>query len=183
LVTLMKKTVVKKKRKRRPQAFDVLARPRRKKGRKRPKLIKINKVPLSKVDAKNLRNFITDRSLARTSRIKLRGRGRPQKPRLPVPPGFAKRTRKKFRSFRIVKGKKIPLRKGKVIEKSRFLLDTKSEKRSITLSRKVAELNRKARSKLRPIKRSQPRRKVSQKTLDALARGRKIRLQNLKKKR
>ena len=176
----VKRRLVKRKK---VQAFDVLARPRKKKGAKKiPKLIKINKVPLSRINARNLRNKVLDTSLARTGRIRPI-RGKPKRPLLRVPKNFAKQTKRKFRTFRRVKGKKIPLRKGKVIEKSRFLLDTRAEKRSITLSRRVAQLNKQARQPPKAIKTSKPKRKVSQKTLDILARGRKTRLQNLKKRK
>ena len=152
--------------------------------KRRPKLIKINKVPLSKRNARNLRNRVLDTSLARTGRIRPT-KGKPQRPKLRVPKNFAKQTTRKFRTFKIRKGKRIPLRKGKVIEKSRFLLDTEAEKRSITLSRRIAQLNKQARLRQlsKTIRTSKPKREISQKTLDALARGREIRLQNLKKRK
>ena len=128
----------------RPQGFEVWARPlkRTKKGR-RPKLIKVSKVPLSKTRAKDLRNFISDQSLSRTARIKPT-KGKPRQPRLKVPTGYSRRTSKKFRRHRVVKGKRVPLPKGKIIERNRYILDTRSEKRGISLKRKIAQLERKA---------------------------------------
>ena len=136
-VRVRKKTTIKK------QGFNVFARPLKKtKTAKKPKLIKINKVPLIKSKAKDLRNYIADTSLARTARIK-QTRGSPRPPRVKVPSGFATRASKKFRRHRIVKGKRIPLSKGKVIERSKFLLDTRQEKRGITLRRRIKQLNKK----------------------------------------
>ena len=135
-----------KKKKKKQQAFNVLVRPRRKKGRKKPKLLKVNQVPLSKTNARNLRSTLIDNSLARSGRIKPRS-GKPKAPKLKVRKGFAKRTGNKFRSYRIVKGKRVPLPRGSVIERSKFLLDSRSEKRQIGLRRRVAILTRKSRPK------------------------------------
>jgi len=170
-IKLKKKRRPKKKRKPQ-QAFNVTARPRRIKGEKRPKLIKINQVPLSRKNARNLRNKVLDTTLARTGSIRPTT-GKPRKPLLRVNKNFAKSSKNKFRDFRIVKGKRVKLRKGKVIEKSRFLLDTKSEKRSITLSKKLAQLKKQA---------GKPKRILSPKQLRALSNGRK-KLQNLRKKK
>lgn len=135
------KTIKKKTKKKR--AYNVFARPIKKtKKQKRPKLVKVNKVPLSKSVAKDVRNNIIDTSLARTGRIK-KAKGKPQKKRLNVPSGYAKRTSKKFRRHRIVKGKRKPLPKGKVIEKRKHLLDTKQEKRKISLRRRIKQLSKK----------------------------------------
>ena len=155
------------------QAFNVWARPLKRKGqKKRPKLVKVNLRPLSKQRAEDLRNFIADESLSRTARIKPTS-GKPRQPKLRVPKSFSKRTSKKFRRHRQVKGRRVGLPKGKVIEKSRFLLDTKSEKKGITLLRKIAELERKAGiRKLTPNQRS--------KLLKNLKKARAVRSQNSK---
>ena len=87
------------------------------KGQKRPKLIKVNKVPLSKQRAKDYRNFLLDTSLARTGSIKVTT-GKPQKGKLNVPLKYASRTTKKFRRVKKVRGKVRKLKKGKVIERS-----------------------------------------------------------------
>jgi hypothetical protein len=133
-----KKKPIKKK------AYSTFARPLKRKGqKKRSKLVKISKVPLDKIRAKDLRNFITDQSLSRTGRIK-RTKGEPQKPKLKVPKGYAKRTSKKFRRFRKVKGKRKLLPKGKVIERKGRLLDTKSERQGINLRKRLKQLERKS---------------------------------------
>ena len=131
------------------QAFNVFARPlKKRKGQKRPSLVRVNKVPLTEQGAKDLRNYITDTSLSRTALLKPT-RGKPRRSRLKVPRGFAKRTSKKFRRFRIVKGKRKLLPQGKVIEKSRHLLDTRQEKRQITLRRRIKQITPKKRKSVR----------------------------------
>ncbi len=166
-----------KKRKKAPpekkRAFNVFARPLKKtKKQKRPNLKKINKRPLSKRDARDLRNYIADTSLARTAKTKPT-KGIPKKPFLPVPKNYAQKTKKKFRTYRIVKGKKKPLKKGTVIERRTRLLDTPQERRGITLKKRLAQLRK------QPIKTI--KRKPSLKQLQALKRGR-IKLKKLRKK-
>lgn len=118
------------------KGFNVFAKPV--KGKK---LVKVNKVPLIKQRARDLRNFVLDTSLSRTGKIKPSKR-KAQKPKLRSPVGFASRTRKKFRKFRQVKGKRKPLSRGKVIERSKRLLDTKQEIQGITLRRRIAQLQK-----------------------------------------
>lgn len=145
------------------KGFDVFARPtrKRKKGR-RPRLVKINKVPLSKRKARDLGSFVTDKSLSRTFKIK-RTNKKVKKPRLKVPAKHFQRTRKKFRSFKIVKGKRVRI-KNRFIEKRKSLLDTKSEKKGITLRRRIALLEK---TKKKPIKKkmTSSKRKVMLKNL------------------
>ncbi len=170
-IKLKKKVRRPKKKKRKVQAFKVVARPRRKKGKKRPKLVKVSKVPLRRKDAKDLRNFIADDSLARTSAFK-KTPGKPQKPRLKVPPSFAKKTKKKFRTFRRVKGKKKALPKGTVIERRKFLLDRSSERRQIGLRKRISLLAKQ--SKRRTLLQSRPKQTRKQ-MLKNLSRARSMR--------
>lgn len=165
--TIRRKLKIKQRRKKKVvRSYDVFGRPLKKKGAKRkPKLIKINKRRLSELDAKNLRNFVLDTSLARTGSIKRRRVGKPQKPLLRVPSGFAKRTTQKFRRFKIKKGKRIPLPKGKVIERGRNLLDTRSEREKITLKRRLASLTKSSKIKVRKAKRTPAQRKQMLKNL------------------
>ncbi len=182
----------------RKQGYSVYVRPLKKKGQKKiPKLIKINKVPLSKVRAEDLRNYIIDTSLARTGKIK--PSGKMQKPRLKVPSSYSSKTKYKFRKHKIRKKKRIPLKKGKVIEKRKRLLDTPQEKKQITLARRIAQVEKQ--SGIRPQKRKKtirkapmrlkiqkrtpikPKRTLSQAQLNALAKGRRKRMQNLAKKK
>ena len=116
-----------------------------KKG-KRPKLIKINKVPLTKKRARDLRNYITDTSLSRTARIKPTS-GKPASPKLKIPKGYARKTAFKFRKFKQIKGKRISLKKGRVIERGRHILDTSQEVRKIGLLRRIKQITPKKKTK------------------------------------
>lgn len=145
-----KKQKPKRKIKRKVRVYNVYAKPiKTLRGKKAKKLIKINKYPLSKSKAQDLRNFITDTSLSRTARIQST-KGKVGKPRLKVPRGYAKRTSVKFRKYKIVKGKRKLLKRGKVIEKRGRLLDTRSEKRGVTLRRRLKQITIKPKRK--PIK-------------------------------
>ena len=156
VVSKKKKIGKKTKRKtKRKQAYKVTARPvKKRKGQKKPKLIKVNKVPLSKSDAEDLKSFIVDTSLSRTGRTS-KTKGKPKKPKLKFPKKYAKRTFRKFRKYRVVKGKKVPLPRGKVIERRRRLLDTRQEKRDITLKRRIKQIT----IKKKPVKKKVSRKK------------------------
>lgn len=143
--TLRKKQpVIKRKRLiQKRQAYNVFARPLKKKGQKKqPKLIKVNKVPLSKKDAEDLRSYIADTSLSRTANYK-KTSGNPQKPLLRFPKGYAKKTSSKFRMYKVIKGKRKKLKSGRIIEKGSRLLDTKGEKKGITLRKRIKQLTKK----------------------------------------
>ena len=134
------------------QAFNVFARPLKKIGqKKKPKLIKINKKPLTKSRAKDLGSSVVDTSLSRRFKIKRTG-GKPKKGVLKAPIRNFDRTKKKFRDFRIVKGKKVPLKNTFIEKKGKPLLDTRGEKRGITLRRRIKMLNNLA--KARKVKQS-----------------------------
>lgn len=172
---------VKLKKEKKQQGFNVFARPTKKrKGQKKPKLIKVNKKPLSEIDAKNLRNRILDQSLARSGKI-MKTSGKPQKPSIKGSSGFAKRTSKKFRMTRRSKGKTIRLPKGAVIERGEkgrnFLLDTRGEKLGITLRKRIKQLTKKPTKKRKVKKKSTPKAP----TVDPAIRRRQ--LANLKKAR
>lgn len=131
------------------QAYNVYARPTKKrKGQRRPKLVKVNKVPLRKSRAKDLRNYVTDTSLSRTARIR-KTKGKPKTSKLKIPSGYSQRTSKKFRRYKTVKGKRKLLPKGKVIEKTKGLLDTRGEKNQITLRRRIKQITKPKKKKKR----------------------------------
>ncbi len=191
IILRIEKKRKKKPKKKKKRGYDVYARPLKKvKKGKKPKLIKINKVPLSKRKAEDLRNWISDQSLARTSQIKPVFR-KPEKPKLKVPRKYSVKTKRKFRTYKIVKGKRKPLKKGKVIEKKGYLLDTISEKKKITLKRRIAQLEKQSKIKrkypkrkiMRVVKRKPIRRITPQQRkvmLRNLAKARRVRMINLK---
>ncbi len=133
-------------------AYNVFARPLKKPGqKKKPKLIKVNKKPLTKERAKDLGSSVVDTSLSRRFKIKPTG-GKPKKGVLKAPIRNFNKTKKKFRNFRIVKGKRVPLKNTFIERKGKPLLDTRGEKRGITLRRRIKMLDNIA--KARKSKRS-----------------------------
>ncbi len=161
------KRVVKKTR-----GYNVFAKPIKTiQGKKAKRGIKVNKVALTKRRAKDLRNFVTDTSLSRTSSIRPT-RARPQKPKLKAPRGYAKQTNFKFRNYRIRKGKRIPLKSGKVIERRTRLLDTRQERRQITLRQRIKQITPRRRVKRRRMTTRKPSRNSRVKSRGSVSRRR-----------
>lgn len=155
------KRIKRVKKKKEIKAYNVYARPLKKKGQKKqPKLVKVNRKPLTKKRAEDLRNYVLDTSLARTGSIRPT-KGKVGKSKLKVPVGYAARTKKKFRSFRRVKGKKKSITTGKIIEKRKNILDTRAEKNKITLRKRIAMINRPVKRKKVRISKPIKRRKTS----------------------
>lgn len=149
-----KRRIARRKKTKPSKSFDVLAKPiKTLRGKKARRLIKVNKVPLSRSKARDLRDHIVDTSLSRTARIKPT-KGKPKPSRLKVPAGESKRIAKKFRKFRVVKGKRIPLKKGRVIERTKHILDTRQEKRKISLRRRIKQITIKPKKKKMSMKKS-----------------------------
>jgi hypothetical protein len=166
-----KKKIIKKK----DRGYDTFARPLKKKGAKKiPKLLKVNKVPLKKQKAKDLRNYVADTSLSRTALIKST-KLKAKKPKIKVPSSYAKKTSAKFRKFRIFKGKKVPIRNIVIEKRGKALLDTKYERQGITLKKRIAQLQRKPRKKVTK------KRKATKAQLLALKKGRE-KLKKMRKK-
>jgi hypothetical protein len=123
--------------------YNVLGKPLKKK-----RFVKLNQVPLTKAKARDLGAFLADRSLARTFKLKQTGKVA-KKPKLKIPASYYSRTRKKFRDFRRVKGKKIKLRNKFIEKKGKPLLDTRAERERITLLAQLARLKKKSKIKRR----------------------------------
>ena len=141
-----RKVKVSKRKSKKLQAYKVLSRPLKRKGQKRiPKLIKVNVRPLTKTQAERLGSTLADTTISRTFKIKA-VRGKPKRPTLKTR-SFKKR---KFRSFRIKKGKRIGL-KNTFIEKRKFLIDSAGERKGLSLRRGLAKLRKE--SKVKPKKR------------------------------
>lgn len=143
-----------RKKKRPARSFNVWVKPRGKR-----KFIKANTQPVSKTRAKDLGSYLIDQSLARTYKLRPNTK-KPSKLGKIVPPGYSRKTRKKFRTFRQRKGIRKRL-KNTFIEKGRFLLDTRGEKRGISVARKIAEIRRGSRLK---VKRKKSRTKSKRRT-------------------
>ena len=132
-----------------PQGYNVYG-----KKVKTNEFMKLNKVPLTKINAQNLGAYLTDESLARTFKLKPIS-SPPQKPKLKVPKNQFLKTRHKFRDYRIIKGQRKPL-KNKWIENKFHLLDTRAEVNDISLRKAQADLQKrsvKRRKALKPQRR------------------------------
>ena len=128
----VKRRKVKPKKPKEILGFDVF-------GRTRKKFIKLNLKPLSKTDALSRGAFAIDKSTATTYKIVPRGVVKRLGKISSSEKGHFSRTRKKYRGFRIVKGKRIQL-KNKFIEKrGRPRIDTRGEKRGLRLARFIKQ--------------------------------------------
>lgn len=129
-------------------SYDVWIKPPKKKKYK-----KITKKPIALTDARNLRNFGIDQSTSRQGFLKPR-ENKPSPTQYDIPKNYAKDTMHKFRDYRVKKGKKIPLKRERVIELSRprnYLLDTKNEKRQIDIFKLLAKREKKKIKKNQPV--------------------------------
>lgn len=108
------------------KAYNVYA----KSGRK---FIKINKIPLSRKDALNVGSYAVDNTTSKSFKIVSAGRRR----RIATAPasqrGYFQKTSKKFRQFRIKRGQKFSI--SRHIERKRYGIDTRGEKRGLSVSR------------------------------------------------
>ncbi len=107
-------------------------------ARQKGKLIKLNKVPISKTKALNLSSFIVDHSTSAFGKI-IRTTKKAQKPLRKIPKGYFKRTIKNYRLFKIVKGKQVPL-KNAFIEKRAKRINTLGEKQQLSAARALKKL-------------------------------------------
>ncbi|KKN69583.1 hypothetical protein LCGC14_0438860 [marine sediment metagenome] len=105
------------------------------------KFKKLNKVPLTKTQARNLSAFIVDNSTSARGLIKRVAGKKALKPRTRIPVGYFSRTRKKYRTFKIVKGRRIPL-KNEIIELRGKRIDTRGEKKGLSVARSLAKLRK-----------------------------------------
>lgn len=101
------------------------------------KFYRIGRTPVTKEQAKDQVAFVVDQSLARTGRI-IKAKQMAKKPTFNAPKGYFNRAANKFRSFKIVRGNKVPLR-NTFIEKKTFGLDTSNEVRRIQAARLIAQ--------------------------------------------
>ncbi len=145
------------------------------------KFLRLNKKPLSKSHAKNRASYIADRSTARTLKIKRVGKFKKLGRITKREANYFKKTKRKYRPFKIRKGIKKPLTR-KWIERKKYLIDTRSEKRGLRASRVLKQLRSSSKPRLRhkPMRRSRPtfkpqpqrKSKVSKIQLDNLKKGR-----------
>lgn len=129
-----KRPRIKKKLKKPVQVFNVF-------GKVKGKFIKLNRVPLTKQDALSKGTFAIDRTTARTLEIRSVGKAKIVGKLLKGERGYFSRNRNKLRAFKIRRGKRIKL-KQKFIEKRKFGIDTRGEKRGLKLRRLITQQRR-----------------------------------------
>ncbi len=104
-------------------------------GKYKGKFMRLNKIPLSKKDALHRGAFAIDKSTANTFKIKGVRKVKKLGKLTKGEKGHFPKTRKKYRSYRIQKGRRITL-KDKYIERlGKPRIDTRGEKRGLTLAR------------------------------------------------
>ncbi|HUW43425.1 MAG TPA: hypothetical protein VMV95_00475, partial [Bacillota bacterium] len=118
---------------RRPQGYYAYGKPIRQK-----KYVRLNKQPLTKIQALSLGSHLADTSLSRTFKIEKTSKA-PKPSTLKFPPNYFLDNQRKFRGYQLKKGKKIPM-KDKYIERNPFLLDTRQEVQKIGLLKRLAQL-------------------------------------------
>ncbi len=113
------------------------------------RLMRVNIRAITKKKALDLGAFVTDQSLGATFKIVKTNR-KAKVPKINFPRNYFGLTRNKYRSP-IKKGKPKPI-KNLLIEKRRNRLDTLRETKKIQAARLIAQLRKKALSKIKPIK-------------------------------
>jgi len=139
-----RRKIIKKQVKQAP-SYDVYIKPPKKKA-----YVKVTKAPVGLQEARDTRNYFIDETTSRQGFLKPR-QNKPSKLMLDIPRGYAKNTQKKFRQFKQIKGKKIKLPKERIIERGKYLLDTKGEKQQIDIFKLLAQREKKKRKLNRPI--------------------------------
>ncbi len=127
MIVAGKGSIKRKKQKKPVQVFDVF-------GKSRGKFVKLNVKPLTKRDALSKGAFAVDYSTARTLKILPKGKSKTPGDLLKKERGYFPKHKRKFRAVRIKRGKKFVL-KNKYIEKTKFSIDRRTEKRGLTLQR------------------------------------------------
>jgi len=105
------------------------------------KFIRINRSPVTKNQALDLGARVVDRSLSATFKIKKTNR-KAKPPQIRISRNYFKNTQRKFRDFKIRKGKQVPLKNKFIERKGKPRLDTGGERRKIQASAVVARLRR-----------------------------------------
>ena len=119
------------------QVFDVF-------GKSKGKFVKLNIKPLTRADALSKGAFAIDNTTARTFKISPKGKSKTPSALLKSERNYFKRQGFKLREVRIKKGRKFQL-KQKYIEKSKYAIDTRSEKSGLTLAKHIQQRKKRAR--------------------------------------
>jgi len=113
------------------------------------KFSKINKSPIAFNDAKDLQAYAIDKSVARTSFLKP-SQAKPRPLQYAIPKGYYQNTKSKYRDWRQKEGKRYKMKKDKIIEYSKYALDSKNEKKQLSIFKLLAQREKKKRKLNRP---------------------------------
>jgi len=108
---------------------------------KTKKYKKLSKVPLTKQQAQSLGSYLVDTSLSTNFYIKPTTK-KAKKPLIKFPTDYFSLTTKKFRDYRIRKGKRIPMENKWIERRGKPRLDTKQEVQKITLMKRLAQMKK-----------------------------------------
>ena len=123
--------------KKKQQGYNVFVKPARSK-----KYAKVGN-DLNLKNAESLRNYAIDNSTSRSGYIKpTKEKAKPM--RYNIPSNYGTSTQNKFRTFKQRKGRRIPLPQRKVIEKNPYLIDTRGEKKELSVFKLLAKKEKKA---------------------------------------
>lgn len=125
------------------QSFDVWIKST--KGKKR--FIKANKNPLGLSRARDVRNFLLDNTLSRSGKL-TPNKNPPKNSLLDIPFGYGEISQHKFRDFKQVKGKRIKLEPEFVVEKNKFVGDTRGEINDLNIEKAIKDLQKKQKQPL-----------------------------------
>ena len=127
LIPFKKRPKIKRKKVIARESYNAFAKPEGKK-----KFVKLNQVPLSKSRAKDVMGFFVDNTLSAKGKISVT-KGKIKDARIDVPKNFFVNRQKKFREFKIRKGKKIATPNTFIEKKGKPRIDTFGEKNRLTV--------------------------------------------------
>ncbi len=104
-------------------------------GKHKGKFIKLSKKPLSKTQALDRGSFAIDKSTANTFKIEGVRKVKKLGKLIKGEKGHFSKTQKKYRSYRIQKGKRIALKDKYIERRGKPRIDTRGERRGLTLAR------------------------------------------------
>lgn len=162
IIPTIKRGKVKRKKKqpiKAQQVFNVF-------GKVKGKFVKLNTKPLTRNDALDKGAFAVDRTTAKTFKITSAGKAKKPGKLFKGEKNYFKRQGFKLREFKIRKGRKFKL-KNKYIEKRKFGIDTRGEKKGLSIRRLLTQQRKRAKKKVvkrkslkrRPIKRKSIKRR------------------------
>lgn len=149
-------------------------------GKSKGKFIKLNTKPLTRTDALSRGAFAVDRTTAKTFKIIPAGKTKKAGSLLKDEKNYFNRQGYKLREYKVKRGRKFVL-KNQYIEKRKYGIDTRGEKRGLSLARFLNQRKIKQ-VPLRKVKRkiSSSQKKV---LLQRLKKARAVRMKNLKRRK